>query len=222
MNEADVAVPRTAPSVLPSEGSRYPLVDPQGVTFLYQGAADSVGLRCWIHGLAGEPALRPHRGDRRLDPEDRPAAQLARRVQVRSGARTARSNGSPTRSTRCTRPIRSAPTRSCRAMATCGPDWTLPDREARAGQIDELEVATALPGGPAARRVYIPARFRRSRRYPLLVVHDGTRLPALREPAGRARQPDPPARDPAADRGAHRLARAPARVRRTTSVTRGS
>ena len=56
MNDADVAVPRNAPSVLRSEGARYPLVDPQGVTFLYQGAADSVGLRCWIHGL---PASQP-------------------------------------------------------------------------------------------------------------------------------------------------------------------
>ena len=45
MSDADVdaIVPRKAPSLLPSAGARYPLVDPQGVTFLYQGAADSVG-----------------------------------------------------------------------------------------------------------------------------------------------------------------------------------
>ena len=53
---SDVAVPRNASSALRSEGARYPLVDPLGVTFLYHGAADSVGLRCWIHGL---PASQP-------------------------------------------------------------------------------------------------------------------------------------------------------------------
>ena len=53
---SDVAVPRNASSALRTEGARYPLVDPQGVTFLYHGAADSVGLRCWIHGL---PASQP-------------------------------------------------------------------------------------------------------------------------------------------------------------------
>ena len=35
---------------------QYPLIDPDGVTFLYHGKADAVGLRCWIHGL---PASQP-------------------------------------------------------------------------------------------------------------------------------------------------------------------
>jgi enterochelin esterase family protein len=54
------------------------------------------------------------------------------------------------------------------------PDWTLPDSGARAGRLDELDVPTALSGSPRRVGIYVPARFRRSRRYPLLVVHDGT------------------------------------------------
>ena len=53
------------------------------------------------------------------------------------------------------------------------PGWVEPDPEARPGAIEELTLpATAVEGaGPV--RVYLPPRFRRRRRYALLVVHDG-------------------------------------------------
>ena len=47
-----------------SAGARYPLVDPQGVTFLYHGAADAVGLALLDPRPARQPALRAHRGHR--------------------------------------------------------------------------------------------------------------------------------------------------------------
>lgn len=173
MNEADVAVPRDGPSVLPSEGSRYPLVDPQGVTFLYQGAADSVGLRCWIHGL---PASQPF--DRIEGTDDwilridlPPNSRIEYKFEVVR-------DGQVEWITDPANPLHAADPFGANSVVQgygyLRPDWTLPDSEARAGQIDEIEVATALPDGIRRTRVYIPARFRRSRRYPLLVVHDGT------------------------------------------------
>ena len=173
MNDADVAVPRDGPSVLRSEGSRYPRVDPQGVTFLYQGAADSVGLRCWIHGL---PASQPF--DRIEGTDDwilridlPPNSRIEYKFEVVR-------DGQVEWITDPANPLHAADPFGANSVVQgygyVRPDWTLPDSEARAGQIDELEVATALPDGTRRTRVYIPARFRRSRRYPLLVVHDGT------------------------------------------------
>ncbi len=53
------------------------------------------------------------------------------------------------------------------------PEWTLADAPARAGTVDEVAVHSAALGDDRHVAVYVPARFRRSRRYPLLVVHDG-------------------------------------------------
>lgn len=53
------------------------------------------------------------------------------------------------------------------------PSWAVEDPEARAGELVEL----ALPSRALARdrrvTVYLPARFRRTTTYPLLIVHDG-------------------------------------------------
>jgi enterochelin esterase family protein len=53
------------------------------------------------------------------------------------------------------------------------PEWVLPDPEARPGVVDELQLASQALGRAVPLRIYLPARFRRGRRYPLLVVHDG-------------------------------------------------
>ena len=221
MNEADVAVPRDAPSVLRSEGSRYPLVDPQGVTFLYQGAADSVGLRCWIHGL---PASQPF--DRIEGTDDwilridlPPNSRIEYKFEVVR-------DGQVEWITDPANPLHAADPFGANSVVQgfgyVRPDWTLPDSEARAGQIDELEVATALPDGTAPHPRLHPGAL--PAQSPLSSAGRARRhgLPALREPAGRARQPDPPARDPAAHRGAHGLAGAPASSTPGTRVMRAS
>jgi enterochelin esterase-like enzyme len=53
------------------------------------------------------------------------------------------------------------------------PDWTQPDDEARPGELRELAVESAAFGGRRDVSLYLPARFRSTRRYPLIVVHDG-------------------------------------------------
>jgi enterochelin esterase family protein len=53
------------------------------------------------------------------------------------------------------------------------PEWTQPDPEAREGALEELVVASSALGGERRVTLYLPARFRRTARYPLLVVHDG-------------------------------------------------
>ena len=56
------------------------------------------------------------------------------------------------------------------------PDWTQPqDTEARAGEIREhLTLESEAFGDTSATcKIYVPARYRETRRYPLLIVHDG-------------------------------------------------
>lgn len=52
--------------------------------------------------------------------------------------------------------------------------WTRPDPEARTGELVELSVPSRALGRTQRVTVYLPARMRGARRYPLLVVHDGS------------------------------------------------
>ena len=54
------------------------------------------------------------------------------------------------------------------------PEWTLPIRKRDRGPSSETSVYGARTYGRTSRfKLYLPARFRRGRRYPLLIVHDG-------------------------------------------------
>lgn len=53
------------------------------------------------------------------------------------------------------------------------PDWAFDDPEARAGTVEEHELPAPSFGGTRRVQVYLPARMRLTRRYPLLVLHDG-------------------------------------------------
>jgi enterochelin esterase family protein len=61
----------------------------------------------------------------------------------------------------------------CHGQGYETPEWTLPDPHARSGEIQELRLRSRVFGGSRRLLVYLPARFRKRRRYPLVVVHDG-------------------------------------------------
>jgi enterochelin esterase family protein len=61
----------------------------------------------------------------------------------------------------------------CQGAGYQRPDWTLPDVDARTGRIHQARVPSRAFGEDRDIQVYLPARFRRNRRYPLLIVHDG-------------------------------------------------
>jgi enterochelin esterase family protein len=52
------------------------------------------------------------------------------------------------------------------------PEWVRADPEARPGRLDEIDLDSPTFGKRAV-GIYLPARFRSNRRYPLLIVHDG-------------------------------------------------
>ncbi len=53
------------------------------------------------------------------------------------------------------------------------PDWVEPDEQARPGKIEEQVLDSDALGREVPFKLYFPARYRASRSYPLLVVHDG-------------------------------------------------
>ena len=53
------------------------------------------------------------------------------------------------------------------------PEWTEPDPHARQGTLEEIVVPSRALRRDCPVTVYLPARFRRTSTYPLLVVHDG-------------------------------------------------
>ena len=54
------------------------------------------------------------------------------------------------------------------------PDWVLPDPEARPGELRELVIPSRALKRDARVSLYLPARFRPTASYPLLIVHDGS------------------------------------------------
>jgi enterochelin esterase family protein len=61
----------------------------------------------------------------------------------------------------------------CYARGYVVPEWTQPDPESRPGSLAELSVPSRALRRDCRVMLYLPARFRRTARYPLLVVHDG-------------------------------------------------
>ena len=61
----------------------------------------------------------------------------------------------------------------CQGYGYQRPSWTLHDGSARPGAPTTLEVHSAAFEQKRTVEVYLPARFRDNRTYPLLIVHDG-------------------------------------------------
>jgi len=61
----------------------------------------------------------------------------------------------------------------CYALGYEVPEWTRPHPESRSGSLTELTVPSRALRRDCQVALYLPARFRRTARYPLLIVHDG-------------------------------------------------
>jgi len=155
-----------------ARATRSPIVDPGGVTFVYRGAADAVNLRCWIHGLpASQPFERAGRDDLwvlRVELPENSRIEYKFEV-VRDGHEEWILD--PLNPLQATDPF--GANSVAQGHGYQRPEWTLADPSARPGTVDEIAISSAALGDDRHAAVYVPARFRRSRRYPLLIVHDG-------------------------------------------------
>ncbi|HEX2774649.1 MAG TPA: alpha/beta hydrolase-fold protein [Micromonosporaceae bacterium] len=149
-----------------------PIVEGSRCTFLYRGDVDEVFLAQRIVGL---PELLPLRRLWGTDlwylvlelPE---GSRVNYQLEVRRGEHVERIND-PLNEKLSYSPVGTSS--ACFGHGYESPEWIMPDPDARSGDLVHMTV-----GSPALKRecpvtVYLPARFRRTASYPLLVVHDG-------------------------------------------------
>jgi enterochelin esterase-like enzyme len=154
------------------ETENFPLVDGNEVTFVYRGAADAVYLRCWISGFdTAQPFQSLVGTDLWVSTIDLPpGSRIEYKLEVESAGKR-ELIVDPLNDVLAHDPF--GANSVCQGSGYERPQWTLRDPEARSGAIDTFDVESSAFADRRGVSVYLPARFRRNRRYPLLVVHDG-------------------------------------------------
>jgi enterochelin esterase family protein len=150
----------------------FPLVEGPCVTFVFRGEATRVLLQHFIYGL---PTSQPFHRLRTTDlwylvVEVPPNSRIEYKLNVARGQkhRWIRDPLNPH--------LARDPFGANSVVYSEGyevPDWVEPDPEARPGAIEEHTLESEALGREVPYKLYLPARFRQSRRYPLLIVHDG-------------------------------------------------
>jgi enterochelin esterase-like enzyme len=149
-----------------------PIVEGARCTFLYRGEADEVFLVHRIFGLPDHLPLRRLHGTDLwyLTLELPEGSRVEYQLEVARGGQRERLND-PLNPRLARSPVGDSSV--CYASGHVVPDWTFPDPEARPGTLADMVVPSRALRRDARVTLYLPARFRRSARYPLLIVHDG-------------------------------------------------
>lgn len=150
-----------------------PIVEGEHCTFLFRGDADEVGINHRVVGLPGWLPLR------RLEGTDLWATvvELPRGSRVEYKVEVVRGEHREIIDDPLNPRVSHNPmgTNSvCAAQGYEEPDWVHHDPEARPGALEDRTVHSDAFDRDCTVQLYLPARFRRSARYPLLVVHDGS------------------------------------------------
>lgn len=153
-------------------GNTFPLVEPDHVTFVFRSLADEVLLRRWISGLSTSQPMQSLEGTDlwalTMDLPRKSRFEYKFEI-VHNGARELQLDG--LNKVQANDPF--GANSVCQGYGYKRPDWTLHDPESRTGSLAELAIDSQVFEGRRDVQVYLPARFKRSRNYPLLIVHDG-------------------------------------------------
>ena len=150
----------------------FPLVEGTRVTFVYRGPVEAVHLKTWVYGMdRSQPLQRLAQSDLWYLTLDIP-----RKSRVEYKFEIVRHGQGhwiedPLNKFRATDPF--GANSVVHGEGYVVPEWTQPDPEARPGSLEPWIVKSNAFGDQRGFHVYLPARFRRTRRYPLLWVHDG-------------------------------------------------
>lgn len=153
-------------------GRRVPIVEGPSVTFLWKGEADAVYLRHWIYGLESSTSLArvPHTDLWYLTLEIPRGSRVEYKYEVHQRG-SSNWFEDPLNPNRARDPFGANSVLQGEGYEP--PAWTRPDPTARRGSLEPLVIESNALGRRTG-HLYLPARFRRSRQYPLLVVHDGS------------------------------------------------
>jgi enterochelin esterase-like enzyme len=150
-----------------------PIIEGRHCTFLFRGEADEVHLAQRILGLPGRLPLRRIRETTLwytvLEVPD--GSRINYQLEVRRGDQQVERVNDPLNPKLSHSPF--GATSVCFASGYVTPDWTFPDDKAATGELTELIVDSRAMQRDCPVTMYLPARFRRTESYPLLVVHDG-------------------------------------------------
>jgi enterochelin esterase family protein len=153
-------------------GHEVPLVEGRFCTFLYRGEADEVRLAQRIVGLPDRLPMRRLPGTDLwyVILEVPEGSRIEYQLEVCREGRV-ESHNDPLNPKLSYSPVGSSSV--CFGPGYVTPDWTVPDPAAPAGQLTDLVLQSRALGRDCAVTLYMPAGFRPTGRYPLLVVHDG-------------------------------------------------
>ncbi len=154
------------------KSTRFPLVDGSDVTFVYRGPADAVYLRCFISGLdAAQPFQLLAETDLWATTIELPkGSRIEYKFEVVADGHR-KLIVDPLNDVLAHDPF--GANSVCQGYGYERPRWTESQEHARKGSVETLSVDSEAFGEAREVNVYVPARFRRNRRYPLLIVHDG-------------------------------------------------
>jgi enterochelin esterase-like enzyme len=149
----------------------FPIVSGSSCTFVWRGDADAVHLKHWVFGLPSSQQLK------RLEGTDvwHLTLQLPGKSRVEYKLEVVRNGHGEWIQDPLNRSLARDPFGANSVAHSSGyevPSWVNHDPTAAKGHVDEIWIDSNTFG----RRgfgLYIPARFQRSRTYPVLVVHDG-------------------------------------------------
>jgi enterochelin esterase-like enzyme len=149
-----------------------PVVEGSKCTFLFRGEADEVWVR---HRIVNQPQRVPMKRVPGLSlwwvtielPE---GSRVEYQLEIRRGEHYEHAND-PLNPHVAHSPVGSSSV--CHAVGYTTPDWVLHDPDSRPGELHDLQFHSKALRRNTTSRVYLPARFRRTTSYPLLVVHDG-------------------------------------------------
>ena len=153
-------------------GRSFPIVEGTSVTFVWVGHADNVQLRHWIYGLESSNALVRVAGTDlwHLTLEIPHNSRVEYKYEIHRGGRSGWIED-PLNPNRARDPFGANSVLQSEGYED--PTWTNPDPVTRPGVLEPF-VFDSNALGRRTGQLYLPARFRRSRQYPLLVVHDGS------------------------------------------------
>jgi enterochelin esterase family protein len=150
----------------------FPIVEGPKCTFVFQGDVRAVVLRHWVHGLpTAVPFTRIPGTDLWYHVLELPeGSRVEYKLEVSVGPET-RLIQDPLNPRLAHDPF--GANSVCHAAGYQVPDWIHEDPATPKGSLEERVLHSEALRGQRRVTLYRPARFRASRRYPLLIVHDG-------------------------------------------------
>ncbi len=151
---------------------QFPIIEGSNATFVFYGQADEVRFRHWIFSLESSRPFERLEGTDfwYLTEQLPPGSRVEYKLEVRQGDQRSLIRD-PFNPNLAMDPF--GANSVCQAEGYETPDWTQPNPDARSGRLVDLEIESAVFNDRREVMLYLPARMRPTRRYPLIVAHDG-------------------------------------------------